>query len=424
MSGPAHLVGASPVEHNAVRVVSRPNSISKDADQVNDPESPINDGLETMVASGLGGFAAEERPPVDYSSMGAFFTSSWARFKSLWTKRFTYALLAGQLVSLCITCTNVTTTELTMRGWAIPTTQTWFLYFSICVVYTPITMYKYGLKGWGRLVLHDGWKYIILAACDVEGNFLVVKAYQYTTLLSCMLLDALAIPSCIFFAYIFMRPKVAWSQLVGIFICIGGLGMLVASDHLTNKDYPAADRVKGDIYMIFGAFLYGFTNAYEEWRVRQRPLYEVVGQLGFWGMIINGIQAAGLEHKQITEAVWDGATVGLLIAYTAAMFILYTFAPLIYRMASSPFYNLSLLSSDFFGLLFGLFLFHYSPYWLYFPAFAVVLIGLVIYFWGSKPEDQGSLDPHKPSYVRELKGSDLEATGVNHPGGGGFTAAN
>lgn len=35
------------------------------------------------------------------------------------------------------------------------------------------------------------WKIdFILAACDVEGNFLVVKAYQYTTLLSCMLLDA------------------------------------------------------------------------------------------------------------------------------------------------------------------------------------------------------------------------------------------
>lgn len=30
----------------------------------------------------------------------------------------------------------------------------------------------------------------ILAACDVEGNFLVVKAFQYTNLLSCMLLDA------------------------------------------------------------------------------------------------------------------------------------------------------------------------------------------------------------------------------------------
>ena len=40
------------------------------------------------------------------------------------------------------------------------------------------------------MIWHDGWKYIILAACDVEGNFLVVKAYNYTNLLSCMLLDA------------------------------------------------------------------------------------------------------------------------------------------------------------------------------------------------------------------------------------------
>ena len=39
------------------------------------------------------------------------------------------------------------------------------------------------------------------------------------------------------------------------------------------------------------------------------------------------------------------------------MFILYTVAPILYRMASSAYYNLSLLSSDFYGLLFGLFLF-------------------------------------------------------------------
>lgn len=65
-----------------------------------------------------------------------------------------------------------------------------------------------GWKGWGKLILRDGWKCTLvgtlttrlvpdaafsldfgLACCDVEGNFLVVKAYGYTTLLSCMLLD-------------------------------------------------------------------------------------------------------------------------------------------------------------------------------------------------------------------------------------------
>lgn len=54
----------------------------------------------------------------------------------------------------------------------------------------------------------------ILAACDVEGNFLVVKAYQYTTLLSCMLLDAWAIPVCLFFSWVYMRPKYHWTQLL------------------------------------------------------------------------------------------------------------------------------------------------------------------------------------------------------------------
>ncbi len=49
-------------------------------------------------------------------------------------------------------------------------------------------------------------------------------------------------------------------------------------------------------------------NATEEFFVRNRPLYEVVGQMGFWGVIINGCQAAGLEHKLMTEVVWDGAT--------------------------------------------------------------------------------------------------------------------
>ena len=121
----------------------------------------------------------------------------------------------------------------------------------------------------------------ILAACDVEGNFLVVKAYEYTTLLSCMLLDAWAIPVCIFFSWLYMRPKYHWTQLVvripirprsssvsaakldaqGIFICVGGLGMLVASDEITDKDWPALSRAKGDVFMLVGASLYGFSES-------------------------------------------------------------------------------------------------------------------------------------------------------------------
>jgi solute carrier family 35 protein F1/2 len=48
-------------------------------------------------------------------------------------------------------------------------------------------------------------------------------------------------------------------------------------------------------------------NAAEEFFVRQSPLYEVVGQLGMWGTLINGVQAAALEHHGMTTATWNGA---------------------------------------------------------------------------------------------------------------------
>ncbi|KZV88332.1 DUF914-domain-containing protein [Exidia glandulosa HHB12029] len=344
---------------------------------------------------------AAVRPPVEFSSPAAFASSSWRRFASIWTRRFTLSLLAGQVVSLCITCTSVTTTELVNRGFNLPTTQSVFLYLALNLTYTPYTIYScQWFKGWGKMLIRDGWKYFILAACDVEGNFLVVLAYEYTNLLSCMLLDAWAIPVCMGVAWIYMRTKYHWTQLLGALICVGGLGMLVAADRITAKDWDAADMVKGDIFMLLGATLYGITNATEEFFVRKSPLYEVIGQLGFWGTIICGMQAGAKEHADMRLATWNGPVIGLLFAYTAAMYILYTVSPLLYRMASSAYYNLSLLSSDFFGLLFGLFLYHYQPYWLYFVAFAVVIFGLITYFWHSTPEEQGKLDPQAPAYIK------------------------
>jgi len=125
-----------------------------------------------------------------------------------------------------------------------------------------------------------------------------------------------------------------------------------------------------------------------------------------FGFIINGIQASALEHDLIRNGNWNGATVGLLLAYTGAMLILYTVAPLLYRLASSAYFNLSLLSSDFYGLLFGLFLFHYRPFWLYFISFAVVIVGLITYFWSSAPEEQGFLDPQAPVYIQGIRGEE------------------
>ena len=133
---------------------------SMDSKQVYDTPSPI----EFLPSyHGEAGQISQSRdlvrPPIEYSSFNGWLSSVWARWKSLWTRRFIFSLIAGQVVSLCITVTNVTTTELVDRNWSLSTTQTWFLwvftlplggeltlgfvrYFSLFMVYTPYTMYR------------------------------------------------------------------------------------------------------------------------------------------------------------------------------------------------------------------------------------------------------------------------------------------
>jgi solute carrier family 35 protein F1/2 len=46
--------------------------------------------------------------------------------------------------------------------------------------------------------------------------------------------------------------------------------------------------------------------------------------------------------------------------FAVALFSTYSLVPLILRWSSATIFNLSLLTSDVYSLLFGLFLFHYS----------------------------------------------------------------
>jgi len=48
----------------------------------------------------------------------------------------------------------------------------------------------------------------------------------------------------------------------------------------------------------------------------------------------------GLEHELFKTVSWQGQNIGYLIGYTCAMLFLYTLAPILFRLSSSPFYNL------------------------------------------------------------------------------------
>ena len=112
----------------------------------------------------------------------------------------------------------------------------------------------------------------------------------------------------------------------------------------------------------------------------KRPMYEVLGMLGLFGIIINGITAAIFDRSSFNNATWDGAVGGYLVGYTLALAIFYTLAPIILRMASAAFFDISLLTGNFWGVIIGIRVFGYSIYYLYPIAFVMIVIGLIVYF--------------------------------------------
>lgn len=109
-------------------------------------------------------------------------------------------------------------------------------------------------------------------------------------------------------------------------------------------------------------------------------MYEVIGQLAFWGMIINGAQAGIFDRSTIEHAVWNGKVAGYLVGYTLLLFIFYTVAPIMLRVSSAAFFNISLLTMNFWGLIIGLQVFHLKVQFLYPIAFCLIVCGLFVYF--------------------------------------------
>ncbi|KAG0323869.1 hypothetical protein BGZ99_002402 [Dissophora globulifera] len=321
---------------------------------------------------------------------------------NLCSRQFLKILLLGQLLSLCITATTIFSAKLAQgdNPVSIPTTQSFLNYFVLGLVYTSITIYRRGFRGWIKIMRRRSHYYILFAIADVEGNYFVVKAYNYTSLLSAMLLDSWTIPCVVVLSVFFLRMRFLRLHYLGVFLAMIGMGFLIWSDIEAGKDFPGSNYVKGDLFCILGATLYAVSNVYQEFLVRQRPLYEVVGQMGFWATILNGMQLVILERDEIKSVNWTPEVIGYVIGFDIALFVMYSVSPVLFRLSSATFFNLSLLTSDFYGLLFGLFLFGSKINHLYPIAYVLIIAGIVVYniYPAPEPKFEKILEDVKPQH--------------------------
>ena len=312
------------------------------------------------------------------------------------------------MLALALTATNTFSSLLVQQGTSIPSFQKLLNYVLLNIIYTSYTLYRFGFKKWCRMILKDGWKCtsthprlpmrpcpnsifstdFILSFFDVQGNYFTVLAYRYTTILSAQLINFWAIVLVVLLSSVLLHVRYHPLQIVGILVCVGGMGILIGSDHITGSTnfgpVSRGNQLMGDLFALLGATFYGMSNVTEEFLVSKRPLYEVVGQMGFWGTLIIGTQAGIFDRDSFRTATWNGRVGGYLVGFTLCLTLFYSLTPLLYRMSSAAFFNISLLASNFWGVVIGIRVFGLRVHWMYPIAFVCIMGGLMVYFVGKR----------------------------------------
>nr|BAJ97956.1 predicted protein [Hordeum vulgare subsp. vulgare] len=292
--------------------------------------------------------------------------------KDAW--RLPLVLFLGQLVAFSMASASFASSFLANLGVNAPLTQSFFAYLLLTLIYVPILLHR-------RQKPRIPWYwYLALAFVDVQGNYLVVKAYQYSSITSVTLLDCWTVVWVIILTWYALGTRYSFWQFLGAGTCVAGLGLVLLSDAKSpDEQDPGRIPLLGDALVIAGTVCFAFSNVAEEYCVKKNDRVELIGMLGLFGLLVSAIQIFIFERKSLEAVAWSPTMISLFAGYAVALLMFYTITPFVLKMSGSTLFNLSLLTSDMWAVAIRLLIYRQQINWLYYVAFAVVAIGLIVY---------------------------------------------
>ncbi|XP_047308245.1 solute carrier family 35 member F1-like [Impatiens glandulifera] len=322
-----------------------------------------------------------------------------------------YVLFLGQVISFVMSLIGFSSSLVAELGVDTPVTLTFFSYLALALVYGSILVYR------RRKLLVPWYWYFPLGFVDVQGNYFVNKAFQYSSITSVSLLDCWTIVWVIILTRIFLGTRYSLWQFVGAAICILGLGLVLLSDAGVGGG-GGSKPLLGDLLVITGTFFYAFSNVGEEFCVKKKDRVEVVAMLSLFAMLVSIVQIALLEWKSLQSVEWSTDIILCFVGYATGSFIFYTLTPLVLQMSGATLFNLSILTSDMWAVVIRIFIYRQKVDWLYYVSFAIVGVGIIIY---SKTERKSDLPPSMENGNLTNEYQLLRDENTNHTENGNLT---
>ncbi|KAI8883739.1 DUF914-domain-containing protein [Backusella circina FSU 941] len=304
------------------------------------------------------------------------------------------AVILGQLLSLCITGTSFASSSL----WnhfeiSIPFTQNLCNYILLTCVYGStllLSREKYNRQS-------STMQFLGFSMADVLANGTAVLAFKNTSVLSALVLNSWTIPCIMLFSAYFLHTKYHRVHFKSAFICLSGLAMLIYGDTINNDEATVNHSWIGDIVCLSSATLYAASNVTEEHLVKHHTSTEFLGKAGCWGTLLCGILAVYFEYDLVIHITWSWSVLSLISMYVLCLFCMYSLVPTVYRMAGATFLSISLITSNFYSLVVGIFFLDAKMPPFYPVAYALVLVGVTLYSLAPPPlSDDDTNEEYQP----------------------------
>ncbi|KAK5610430.1 hypothetical protein CRENBAI_004865 [Crenichthys baileyi] len=302
------------------------------------------------------------------------------KLKDIFSWQLLKTIAMGQVLSLLICGTAGSCQYLADAGVETPMLQSFLNYALLLLTYTLALCTHKGDTSFLKVLRTKWWKYLVMGLADVEANYTVVKAYQFTTLTSIQLLDCFVIPVLMVLSWIFLKTRYRPVHFVAVMVCLVGVGAMVGADIIAGRDQGStSDVVLGDGLVLLSSVLYAVSNLCQEHTVKNLSRVEFLGMMGLFGTLISGVQLAALEINAVKAIKWDLYICMLFAVYALCMYALYSFMPVVVKLTSATAVNLSLLTADLFSLFCGLLLFNYKFSVLYIISFVIIMMGFIMF---------------------------------------------
>ncbi|CAI9097766.1 OLC1v1034252C1 [Oldenlandia corymbosa var. corymbosa] len=239
----------------------------------------------------------------DFRESTMNFSWPWLGKKNedLW--RVLFVLFLGQLVSFVMALMSFTSSLIANLGADTPLTLSFFSYSALALVYGGILVYR------RQKLLVSWYWYLLLGFVDVQGNYLVNKAFQYSSITSVTILDCWTIAWVIILTWIFLGTRYTPWQFLGAAVCVVGLGVVLLSDAGVGGG-GGSRPLFGDFLVIGGTVFFALSNVGEEFCVKKKDRVEVISMLGLYAMLVSVGQIAVIERKNLEAVKWTSEIVG------------------------------------------------------------------------------------------------------------------